>query len=54
MIPVPTPEQLRGIALHEKEREERCKKILEKYKKQPKVKTEEEIKQEKKREWIKR
>lgn len=53
MIPVPTPEQLHGIALHEKEREERCKKILEKYKKQPKVKTEEEIKQEKVREWRK-
>lgn len=53
MIPVPTPEQLLGIALHEKEREERCKKILEKYKKQPKVKTEEEINQEKVREWRK-
>jgi hypothetical protein len=52
----PTPEQLAGIASHEKIREERCKKILEMHKKKQKVKTPEEIKeqedQEKLKQWL--
>jgi hypothetical protein len=52
----PTPEQLAGIASHEKEREERCKRVLEKHKKKPKEKSPEEIKeqeeQERLRQWI--
>jgi DNA-directed RNA polymerase specialized sigma54-like protein len=40
MIPELTPKQIEGIASHEKIREERCKKILEKYEKlKPKPKT---------------
>jgi hypothetical protein len=46
MIPTPTPEQLAGIELHEKERKERCDKILKRYEKKPKGKSEEQIKQE--------
>ena len=46
-----TKQQIEGIELHEKERIERCKRILVKYAKKPKEKTEEEIKQEKINNW---